>query len=61
MSSVNCEQAQKSKKKASNIYAYTYICSQVPGTKGTYEYALILSDLVPGAAIYQLWGGVSYK
>ena len=51
---------QRSKKK-SQPKIYAYICFQVPGTKGTHEYTFMLSYLVPGAAIYQLSGGVYCK
>ena len=43
------------KKLSPNTCIINNICSQVPGTKGTY--AFICSYRVPGAAIYQLSGG----
>ena len=44
------------------VYIHIYACVQVPGTKGTPEYAFMFSYLVPGAAIHQLSvGGGYYK
>ena len=57
-SSVNWkqQQGQETRKKHHQIYMHIYVCSQVPGTKGTYEYSFIFSYL-PGDAVCQLSGG----
>ena len=76
VSSVNCKQVQNAKKNITTKYVYAYIyciyqvynipgiyiyvCSQVPGTKGTFEYTLSYFHTQPGTRccyIPTLWGG----